>query len=87
MKWTVVWTANAHKELVNIWLQAGDRQNVTKAANQAELLLKRRPDQVGESREQLERILIEWPLTFRYRLIPDDCLVEVLGVWPILSRR
>jgi plasmid stabilization system protein ParE len=40
MRYTVVWLPSAEEELANIWNGAADRQAVSRAANEIEILLR-----------------------------------------------
>ena len=82
MKWTVVYLPEAEQELATIWADPDSRADVTDASNRTDHLLRREPDKVGESREEVDqRILFIAPLAVLYSVTSDDCLVEVIHVW------
>jgi hypothetical protein len=56
---------------------------MTEAANQIDVWLKHAPDQVGESRPENRRILLEPPLGVIYEIEEMDRIVNVLQVWEI----
>lgn len=82
MKWTVVFLPAAEDELANLWVDPATRVEITDAANRIDQLLKRDPDQIGESREvQGLRLVFVAPLAVLFRVKADDCMVEVVHVW------
>jgi hypothetical protein len=81
MKYTVVWIPDAEQELAAIWMAAPDRNAVTAAAHIIDTLLREDPETRGESREHDRRVLLEAPLGVLFKVLPDDRLVRVLGVW------
>lgn len=81
MKHTVIWQPAAESDLVRLWNGASDRQEVAQAADQIDNLLATRPQSVGESRGDIERILFVPPLTVAYDVFDDDRQVVVWGVW------
>ena len=80
MKFTVVWTPVAEKELAELWLATSDKAEVTRVAQQVERQLKLDPENTGESRVGRVRILLEPPLGFVFSVSPDDRLVKVVHV-------
>ena len=83
MKFTVVWTPTAHRELATLWNTATDRKAVSIAANQIDYRLARNPHGVGESRSGNARLLIVRPLAVLYEVQDQDCLVTVGAVWSV----
>ncbi len=83
MKYTVVWTPKAQRDLATIWTTAADRNAVSAATNRIDYLLARNPHGVGESRSAFARLLIVRPLAVLYRVQDQDCLVTVGAVWTI----
>ena len=81
---TVTWLPLAEAKLINLWLGAPDRRAVSAAANNLDILLRTDADQLGESRADDVRVLIEGVLGIYYRVKVDDRLVEVLNVWRIV---
>lgn len=80
MRHTVTWTPSARDvELTEIWLQAPDRQAVTKAAHEIDRRLRVNPESQGQDFYG-DRILEVWPLIVVFAVYPDDRLVEVLQV-------
>jgi hypothetical protein len=82
MKWTVVWLPPAEAELADAWTQAVDRQAITDAANAIDHVLAARPETEG-AEFYGDRLLVLGPLHVVYRLLPDDCQVQVLHVWTV----
>ena len=80
MKWTVIYRPSAKSELAELWLNAGDKQTVTNAADAIDQILARDPSTAGESREEGMRILIEAPLAVVFDVRQDDRIAEVWHV-------
>jgi hypothetical protein len=81
MNYTVIWLPDAEQELAALWLAAADRARVTRAAHLLDQRLRRDPENEGESRSGLDRIIIEAPLVAHYRVRADDRIVEVGHAW------
>jgi hypothetical protein len=79
MRYTVTWLTDAEDELMNLWIQASDRQAVTAASNRMEKTLRRDADQKGYT-DDGRRILIDPPLAFTFTVSPDDRLVTIIWV-------
>jgi hypothetical protein len=77
MTWTVAYRPSARDELAELWINAPDRQAVTSAADEIDLLLGSDPLNSGESRDDPMRILIEPPLAVFFDVNPDDRMVVV----------
>jgi hypothetical protein len=80
VRYTVVWLASAEAELATIWLSATDRDAVSRAAQQIDLLLQREPEEAGESRAE-GRILLIAPLGVAFEVVSQKRLARVLEVW------
>jgi hypothetical protein len=80
MRYTVVWQQSAERRLAAIYLECGDRNAVTVAANEIDRLLKFRPTDIGESRSGNLRFLYIEPLAVEYAVFQDDRLVRVAKV-------
>ncbi len=81
MTWRVNWLPDAENELADTWLNAPDRDAVTRAAYALDKVLETNPEEAGESRPSSRRILFALPLGIIYRVRADDALVEVIHVW------
>jgi plasmid stabilization system protein ParE len=81
MKFTVVWSRHAERELTTIWTNTSHRGDVTRAAQRIDRLLQRNPENEGESRVHDTRILLVPPLGVTFAVYVDDRRVEVLDVW------
>ena len=86
MTYTVLWGASAERGLAEIWMNAGDRQAVTDAADAIDSLLHTVPMEVGESRIANVRILIVSPLSVYYDVHQEDRRVAVWAVWQVATR-
>ncbi len=80
MKFTVIWTPVAERELAELWLAADDKAEVTRVSQAVERQLKIDPEHAGESRVGPIRLLLEPPLGFVFSVSPDDYLVKVVHV-------
>jgi len=81
MNYTVIWLRPAEQRLADIWLNAPDRDAVTRAAHAIDQRLRRDPENEGESRPGGRRVLFSDPLGVFFRVFPDDRVVHVLLVW------
>ena len=86
MTYTVLWRPSAERALTEIWLNAGDRQAVTDAADAIDSLLRTVPLEVGESRVADVRVLIVFPLSVYYDVHQEDRTVAVWAVWRVPKR-
>ncbi len=80
--YTVEWFEPALNRLAAIWLQStsADRERITVASNEIDLLLQSNPHGTGESRRQGRRIAFVLPLAILFRVQPDDQTVTILQV-------
>jgi hypothetical protein len=81
MTYTVVWSRSALNELADLWNNASDRQVVTDAANQIDLLLRSDPHTHSESRDENFRIIFVPPLAALFEISDADQMVTVRAVW------
>ena len=82
MRYTVVWSPDAERELATIWNDATHRQTIADAANLLDRELARDPANLGESRTSGLRIAHCLPLGIRFEVLDEHRLVRVLAVWP-----
>lgn len=79
-RYTVVYLAEAEDNLIAIWADATDRDQVTESADVADRVLAENPlDYSVDLREQLRRRDIP-PLRFYYEVREDDRLVVISNV-------
>ena len=83
MKYTVVWTPTAERDLAQIWLLATDRKAISAASNRIDALLSRDAGSRGYPVFDTVRELIMPPLGVNFDVSEDDRLVYVLAVWPV----
>ncbi len=83
MNHTVVWKPAAEQELASIWNESSDRADVTAAANAIDRLLRTSPQDQGESRNGITRIMFVHPLGVIFDVQQQDRLVSVLRVWRV----
>jgi plasmid stabilization system protein ParE len=81
MRFTVVWSRHAERELATIWTNSARRAEITRAAERVDRLLQRDPENQGESRIHGTRILLVPPLGVTFAVYADDRRAEVLDVW------
>jgi hypothetical protein len=79
MIWTVIWLPPARAQLVDLWIQAPDRQAVNDAVDVIDAELRIDGDTKGIP---LGRFLVftHEPLSVLYEVLPDDCMVRVVAV-------
>jgi hypothetical protein len=80
MSYTVLWLPDAENELARIWIEANDRQAVTRAAELLDGELTEHPNDVGESRSSNRRIAFEKPLIIAFRIDQFAGVVVVQSV-------
>jgi hypothetical protein len=81
MKYTVVWKPEAERRLVELWMQASDREQFANAANLIDRELAIAPDAVGEQRIGSIRVVVVPPVGIYFRVNAEDRQVLVLTVW------
>jgi hypothetical protein len=77
MPYTVTSDRTVQDELAVIWMQASDRDAVSRAANEIDRLLRLFPLTRGVAHDSFRTITVG-PLTAVYRVSPDDRIVEIL---------
>ena len=87
MIFTVAWGPDSVDELADLWLAAPNRERVTAAASEIDRLLRRNPQDVGESRDANIRVLFVDPLGADFEVVEADGMVYVLSVWRTDERR
>ncbi len=83
MRYTVGWLPGAVDELARIWSEAVDRQAVSRAADQIEVLLRTSSQVRGDNGEGIYEFTV-FPLTVIFEVSPDDRKVTVLEVFHLL---
>jgi len=81
MTWTVIWMPPAEQQLAAAWLASPNRNAVTKAAEEIDVVLETYPASVGEP---LFDTVYEYelpPLTVEYEVDGANHAVYVLRVW------
>ncbi len=80
-EFTVLWRQTAIDQLIEIWLAASDRQQVTQAVETIDSLLSTEPsgDLTGELAEGLRTATV-LPLRVIYAVQEDDRIVDVATV-------
>jgi len=86
MRYSVDWLPAAEEELASLWLNAPDRNAITRAAHAIDLRLQDEPEEAGESRPDGRRIVFAPPLGVIFRVIPGGRLVQVVHVWQFGTR-
>ena len=81
MRFTVVWSPDAERELTRVWNESTDREGITDAANLLDRELANNPTHVGESRPTGLRIAHCLPLGIRFAVLEEDRVVRVVAVW------
>ena len=81
MSHTVIWVAAAARRLASLWNNSTRRQEITAASDEIDRLLRRDPENQGESREDDLRILLVPPLGVTFKVDSPNRIVHVLDVW------
>jgi hypothetical protein len=79
MNFTVVYLPSAQDELMELWMTAPDRAEVSRAANRIDQLLRKRPLESSQPFGE-RRVMFEKPLAVMFSVSIDDCLVTVAQV-------
>ena len=77
MPFTVTCSDDLRNELLDIWLQAPNREAVRDSSDRIDTLLKVYPEIADPDPDGIRRVTIP-PLTLAYKLLPDDCMVIML---------
>ena len=86
MRFTVLWTPGAEKRLAELWLDADDRDAITRATYEIDERLRVDPENQGESRDKARRFLVVPPLAAYFRVLVEDRKVYVLAVRSVRRR-
>ena len=86
MNFTVDWLPAVEQELANLWVNAPDRDAVTRASHLLDQQLESDPGGVGESRPNGRRICFATPLGITYRVFVGERRVVVIHVWRFKTR-
>ena len=80
MRFTVTWHPLAINELAQIWLDADDRNAVTRATSTIDQTLAYNPHNKGEEFYG-DRLFVATPLAVTFTVNEKDRIVQVLQVW------
>lgn len=81
MKYTVLWTNGAERDLAAIWFAAEDRDAITRASHELDKRLENDPPMHGESRYGRVRIQFAPPLGMEFEVIEESRTAFVVSVW------
>ncbi len=81
MRYTVLWTPSAERDLAEIWLRSPDREAIRSAADTLDSLLQVDAHLRGESRYESLRVVLAAPLGIDIEVDQDNRTVWVLRVW------
>lgn len=79
-RFTVVWRPETLADLADIWLDADDRESVTRAAAEIDLRLRDDPANQGTQAHEGLWNLNETPLRVLFTMIQADRVVEIVMV-------
>ena len=79
MRYTVTWVPAAQDELARIWMNAADRNQITRAAALIDRILGSDPTRRAVPEGDEYRLVVR-PLAVLFSFSPDDCLARVLEV-------
>jgi hypothetical protein len=80
IRYTVVWHAAAHAKLAKLWNESLNRRAIADASNSIDRLLAVDPESKGNTRSDLSRQLVVYPLAVLFRVREPDRIVEVFEV-------
>ena len=78
--YTVSWSNECEAKLIELWLDSGDTEAITKSCNRIDALLATDPMNCGREKHEGLREMREPPLRVLYEISPDDRLVQVVGL-------
>jgi hypothetical protein len=78
MHFTVVWLPGAENDLARVWMQAVDRDAVTRASHTIDRLLRTDPQSKGQREGERFRLAVG-PLVVLFRVYPEDRQVRVIA--------
>jgi hypothetical protein len=81
--YTVAWAKPARDQLATIWIAASDRNAVTAAANEIDVLLTKDAPSKGVELHEGLRVLFVTPLRAIFAVNDEDLIVEVARVTQI----
>jgi hypothetical protein len=81
MRYHVEWTPSAERRLAELWNSAGDRAELTKAADEIDAELSRNPSAFGESHGEHTRIGFQVPRGVVFDVYVNSRRVKVWRVW------
>jgi hypothetical protein len=81
MNWAVIWMPPTEQQLAAAWLAAPDRNAVTRAADDIDLVLETFPTTAGEPLFDTVYEYEQPPLTVEYEIDDANHTVYVLNVW------
>ena len=80
MKFTVAWTDSADNELCELFMAVPNPDELSRFVNAIETELARRPEDIGESRDEHLRVVMESHFGILFEVFPDDRLVQVVHI-------
>lgn len=80
MKYTVTWTDEASDQLCELFMAVPNRSELSRVVNAIERHLALRPDEVGESRDEDLRVVMESHIGILFEILPNDCMVQILHI-------
>lgn len=81
MRYNVHWTPDAEHDLARLWLEADDRDEISRVTNQIDAALREDAHLQGESREDISRILFYLPFAVEFAVLQPTRTVFVTGLW------
>jgi hypothetical protein len=86
MSYVVLWSTDAENDLARLWVEATDRNEITRTAETIDSLLRHDAHLQGESREGISRVLICLPLVAEFDVVEAAQIALVVGVWKVGRR-
>jgi plasmid stabilization system protein ParE len=86
MKYRVFWTPDAENDLATLWIDAANRDEVSRVADQIDRLLHEDAHLQGESRDENSRVLFALPFVVEFAVVESAQDVYVVGIWKARNR-
>ncbi|MCI0365831.1 MAG: type II toxin-antitoxin system RelE/ParE family toxin [Phycisphaerales bacterium] len=87
MRYRVIFSPQADRDLVDLWLESDEQRAITEAVDDLVRRLEANPMQVGESRREMRRIALQWPVGIEFDINESSQEVHIYRFWTFKRRR
>jgi len=81
MRYRVVGTPDAEGDLATLWIDAANRDEVSRVAERIDALLGEDAHLQGESREENSRVLFALPFVVEFAVVESAQIAFVVAIW------